>query len=93
MDNERFTLPKSLKQINSNDSGWISNNNFYWLNGMFVERIDSGNKKTWPSVNFSKLCKNEGINSQFNISIIIQYQFDNDIIKSEKLDYIVTVGK
>lgn len=93
LKNVYFTLPQNIKTMKSNESGWISENGFYWLNGAFAKSVGGKNDEKWPKINFPKLFKRRKVGESFPISIIIQYSFDDEIIKIEKLDYNVIVGK
>lgn len=96
LENAIFTFPdkiiKSTKELN--EIGWLTNGEYYCLNGWSAEPENWKDKaKLWPETNFSKIFKDKKVGDEFSFKIMIYYQFDSEEMKLITLDFKVTAAK
>ena len=89
-----YILPQQVVEIGTNKSGWITNGNYFWLNGNDVKCEDPNNiYKKWPETNFEKLFKDKKIGDEFYFSVKIIYKFDYEDEKNLEIPFSVKTLK
>ena len=85
-----FILPHQIVEIGSNQSGWITNGTYYWLNGRSANPENGKNSaEIWPKTNIEKLFLGRKIGEEFLFSIKIVYRFDNENEKTQMIYFVV----
>ncbi len=89
-ENVEFKLPETISTLEENPDSWRSDGNNFWLNGeLFAHPIEKS--KGWPKIDFTSLFSNhKTIDEEFDLQLLLQYQFDDDPIKNETIKYKVT---
>lgn len=94
LSDAKFTMPSNVREIGSNEDGWITNGIYYWLNGWTAKPENWKDKtKVWPETNFEKIFKGKKVGDKFLFSIRIIYRFDEEEEKTLIIPFTVGTFK
>lgn len=92
MGSADFILPEKAYPLGSDEEGWITDGEYFWLNGYFANPKNGKYwNKHWPvNVNFEKIFKDKLFSSQpFSCQVELWYHFDDEPEKHITLNYTV----
>ena len=87
-----FLLPENAYSLESDEEGWITDGEYFWLNGYFAYPKEGKYwNKHWPvNVDFERIFKDKLYASEaFSCKIELWYHFDDEPEKHVILDYTV----
>ena len=92
-----FELPNEIRSPKEEPSSaaWVTDGEYYWLNGFFATQINNSRNGTWPQkTDFGKIFSNRlGTTESFECKIGVRYKFDDEPMKHLVLYYDVEPRK
>lgn len=92
MGGAKFLLPENVYLLGSDEQGWITDGEYFWLNGYFAYPQEGKYwNKHWPvNIDFERIFKDKLYATEsFKCQIEMWYHFDDEPEKHVILDYTV----